>query len=152
MRQPIRWDLYGDRGLDLVDTLPIVGQDFTGATLAAHVKRVPDAAGSPLLTPTVTLVYGGTATVSAHIAAGRIGVAIYGYVNPATNAKYVAGDSIAVSVIKVAVAAASMVDPNVPAMNPPGDNVVLAWNLLITPSGGIQDKWVFGDFIVRGTV
>jgi hypothetical protein len=150
MRQPIRWDLYGDRGLALVDSIPIVGRDFTGAALTAHVKAVPDASGSPIISPTATLSYGGTDTVGNHIAAGRLSTKIYDYVNAATAAKYAPGDSIALSVIGISVSSSDM-GTLVPPADVPGDDKVLAWNLLIDPAGGeLQDKWIFGSFIVRG--
>jgi hypothetical protein len=150
MRQPIRWDLFGDRGVPFSDTLPIIGQDFTGATFAAQVRAVPDASGSPIKTLTVSLTYGGSDTVANHIAAGRIGRNIYDYVNPSTGSGYVASDTIALSMINVAVADMST---GIQAASPTGADVVLAWDMLIDPSGAApNDKWIFGSFTVRGTV
>jgi hypothetical protein len=150
MRTPIRWDLFGDRGVDFADTIPIVGQDFTGATFTSQIRAVPDASGSPLVTLTVALGYGGSATVAAHIAAGRITAEIYNYRNPATNANYVAGDTIAVSLINVSAAAPRSA---IPAASPTGADYVCAWDMLIDPSGAApKDKWIYGSYTERGTV
>lgn len=153
MRDPVRWDLFGDRGIAFQEIITFVAQDFTGAAFRAQVRLTPDATGSPLITPTVTLLYGGSATVSAHIAAGRLTAEIYKYVNPATGVNYVAGDTVAVSRVQLSISAANMVAPSVPAANELGLDSVLAWDLLIDPAGGaLEDKWAFGSFTVRGTV
>jgi hypothetical protein len=151
MRNPIRWDLYGDRRLNLEEDIPLVGRDFTGATFASQVRLTPDAPGSPLITPTVSLTYGGTDTVANHVSAGRISDAIY-EVDRIPGVKYVSTDMIALSVIHVHVDNGSMISPYVPAASETGDDVTLAWDMLITPSGAAADKWFYGDFIVRGIV
>ena len=153
MRDPIRYDLFGDRGLALLETIPLVGYDFTGATMRAQVRLTPDAIGL-VSTLTVTMPYAGTATVAAHIAAGRIPVAIYDHVNPATGVNYVGTDNIAVSVIQLALSAAHMA-ADIPAADETGDTVTLAWDLLIDRDGAgsaSEDKWFYGAFVVRGTV
>lgn len=152
MRTPIKWDIYGDRSVDLYESIPVVGVDLTGATFTAKVRTTPDAAGSPLLMPSVTLLYGGTNTVANHITAGRLSRRIKNEINDATGVQYVDTDNVAMSLIQVNVAAASMVAPSIPPAGQAGDDVVLAWDLLITPSGGVKDKWIAGKFIVRGTV
>lgn len=152
MRTPIPWTIYGDRGVNLDETIPIVGRDFTGATYRCQVRLTPDAPGSALISPVISLTYGGTDTVANHIAAGRINAKIEEYVNPATNTNYAPGDSVPLSLVHVHVDNSLMKAPDVPAAIPLGDDVTLAWDLLITPSGGSEDKWVAGGFVVRGTV
>lgn len=152
MRTPIPWDIYADRTIDLYETIPVVGVDWTGATFTCMVRQLPDAAGSPLLTPTVTNLYSGSNTIANHIAAGRLTRKIKSQINDATGVAYTDTDTVALSVIQVRVPAASMIAPSVPAAAQAGDNVVLAWDLLVQPSGGAKDKWIAGKFIVRGTV
>lgn len=156
MRAPIAYDLYGDRGLAFSDIIAIVGQDFTGATFAGQVRLFPDAGGSPLVTLTVALGYGGSATVAAHVSALRITADIYNYVNPATGLKYASSDTIAVSLLNVSATAAAMSSPGtgaIPVAAVGLGEVQLAYDILIDPSGAPpQDKWVYGSFFVRGTV
>jgi hypothetical protein len=154
MRKPIPWDIFGDRALNLEETIPLVGQNFTGATFACQVRETPDAAGSPLITPIVTLTYGGSDTIANHITAGRISAEILKVSNASstTGALYQPTDTIALSLIHIHVDNSQMKIPYVPAADEAGDDRVLAWDLLVTPSGGIQDKWIAGKFIVRGTV
>lgn len=160
MRNPAKYDLVGDRGVALNDTLTWVGQDFTGCGMRAQVRMVPDAPGSPLvslaLASGLTLSYGGTATVTAHIAAGRLPADITDQVNPATGAKFAGGDSVALSVIALHVDYLAMSSPPggaIPLPAETGDSVVLAWDLLISGGGvGFEDKFFTGAFTVRGTV
>lgn len=152
MRKPIPWDVFGDRNIDFNETIPIVGRDFSGATFASQVRLTPDAPGSPLITLAVSLTYGGSDTVENHIAAGRINAGIKDYVNPNTGAKYADGDTVPLSLITLHADHSDMIAPGVPAASETGDDVTLAYDVLITPSGGSQDKWVAGKFTVRGTV
>lgn len=152
MRSPTRVDLVGDRNVSFVETISRVGVNLTGASFAAQVRLYPDAPGAPPITMTVTLLYGGTATVSAHIAAGRLTAEIYSLINPASGVLYASGDSVVISVLELFIDDSGMVAPYVPAAREAGDDVMMAWDMVITPSGSPADKWFFGEFRVRGTV
>ena len=151
MRNPIRWDIFGDRKVVLNETIPLVGQDFTGATFLCEVRLTPDAGGAALITPIISLTYGGTDTVANHVSAGRLSEDIYD-IDRVKGVKYQATDSISLSLINVHVDNSNMVSPYVPNAAETGDDVTLAWDMLITPAGGVKDKWIYGKFIVRGTV
>lgn len=153
MRSPINYNLWGDRGVALSEKISIVGRDFTGATFRAQVRLFADAPGSPLITPSVSLTYGGTDTIANHIAAGRLTSDVYDYYNPSTGIKYQPSDSVPMSLMQISISAANMVAPGVPAADELGDDRAMYWDLLIDPAGGeLEDKWIYGKFIVRGTV
>jgi len=153
MRSPVYYDIWGDRGVALKEKISIVGRDFTGASFRAQVRLFADAPGAPLITPTVALTYGGTDTVANHITAGRLTKDVYNYINVSTDAKFQPTDSVPMSLIEVSVPAASMVSPGVPAADELGDDRPMYWDLLIDPTGAeLEDKWVYGKFVVRGTV
>lgn len=156
MRFPARVDLFGDRGVAFKDSIARVGANLTGAAMRMQIRSKPDASGAPLVSLSLgsglALSYGGTDTIENHITADRISSGIYGLVNPATGAHYAPSDSVALSVIGISIAAGSMVAPTIPAAAKPGNNVDLAYDMLVTPSAGTEDKWFFGSFTVRGTV
>jgi hypothetical protein len=139
MEQPARFDIHADRWVSCVRTLAFVDFNFTSATFASHVRLHPDASGSPLATATVTLVYAGSATVSAHIAAGRL---------PGLPPGMELTDTIYVSQVRITIAEATMEAMPYPAEL--GDDMILYWDLHITPSGGTKDVYAAGKFIVRG--
>lgn len=161
MRSPVKIDLVADRGVAFSDTITRVGVNLTGATFRMQVRLYPDAPGTPIITMTtgagVFLSYGGTATVSAHITAGRLTSEIYSYVNPATGVNYVAADSVALTVLLLGVSAATMAGvPTglIPYPAERGDDWVGAWDLLVDTDGGgsaTEDKWFYGEFRVRGS-
>lgn len=141
MQQPAKFDILADRWVACVRTLSFVDFDFTSATFASHVRLHPDASGSALATATVTLVYAGSATVSAHIAAGRL---------PGVPQGMELTDTVTVSQVRITIAEATMEAMPYPAEL--GDDTTLAWDLHITPSGGTKDVYAAGKFIVRGGV
>lgn len=150
MQSPVTQDLYADRRVVFTRTLTLLGHDFTGATLAMEIRAMFDAAGAALIVLAggvaagaegVRLIYGGTATITAHIAAGRLSEVPSGFVT---------GDNVALSEIGIRINETSMEDvAKIPFPPERGDNTVLAWDLHIAPTGGVKDVYARGSFIVR---
>lgn len=152
-------DFVADRTLYFVQPLVFVGDDFTGATqIAMDIRTTPDAIGSPLIalsivldtvTEGILLQYAGTATVSAHIAAGRLDSGIYNYINPATGSKYASTDSVVVSQLRIY----ALMDSRIPIPEVRGDNWVGAYDLIVDIAGTPPaQKYAYGKFTVRGAV
>jgi hypothetical protein len=158
MADLLRIDLTADRGLAYIETITRVGVDYTGASFRMQVRQNPDVGGTPLVNlATVTtnaeglkLMYAGSATVGAHITAGRLTADMYNYVNSATNAKYVSGDTVTVSQVRILIDNSTM--NTLPYPEERGDDLTLAYDLLVTLSGASESKDYYGIFKVRGTV
>lgn len=161
MTDPV--DIIADRRAAVFDTFAFLGRDLTGATLKLQVRPVRDTTGTPLiaLLPAadgdegVTLLYAGTATVAAHVAASRLGSDIYRLMNPATGLAYAEGDSLLLSQIRVTIEAATVTA--LPFPEPPderGDDLPLVFDLI--GSGGtvviLPTVLMGGAFIVRAGV
>jgi hypothetical protein len=149
MQSPGKLPLYGDRWTPLVRTFELRGIDLTGATFALQVRDRKDggALRADLATVMsssaegVLLIYGGTATVSAHITAGRIAAVPEGMVE---------GDSLTLTLLGVRINESTM-----EAMTPAtevGDDAPAWWDLHVTPSGGLKDVFLQGPFIIRAGV
>lgn len=150
MQSPGLLPLYGDRWTPFVRTFQMEGVDLTSATFAMQIRLTPDAAGSPLVdlgtvfsgsSQGVRLIYGGTDTVANHIAAGRIEEAPDGMIGT---------DNLTLSLIGIRINETTM--EGLPAAAEVGDDTELAWDMHITPSGELKDRWLYGPFIVRGGV
>lgn len=150
MIQPARIDIAADRWVACIRTISFVALDFTGATFVAQVRMTPDLAGTPLISLAtvggtgiegIHLLYAGLATVSAHIGAGRLEVAPSGYELT---------DNIFLSQLWFRINETSMEALPLPAEV--GDDLELAWDMHITPLGGIKDKYAGGQFVVRAGV
>jgi len=151
MEQPARRALHADRWVALIRKLAFVDFNFTGATFAMQVRQTYDAPGAALITlgtvggmgsEGVWLDYAGTDTVLNHLAAGRLREVPPGLTE---------STSVAVSVVGIRINKSTMGNPaNIPFPAQRGEDLTLAWDLLITPSGGVQDKYIGGHFIVRG--
>lgn len=148
---PFDAPLYGDRGVDFVAIIGFVGADYTGAATVAKVRPKPDSSATAIVF-TVTMPYAGTATVAAHVAAGRMTTEIYKKTNVLTGNLYQPTDSIPFTQFKLTAPSTDMVTPKVPNATRVGDNVNMAWDILVTPSGGTQFKLFAGAFVVRGVV
>jgi hypothetical protein len=148
MQTPALIPLYGDRNVLFVGDMLFVGFNFTGAAMRMMVRAAPDAAGSALVTLSVgsgiTISYAGTDTVQNHISAGRITA-------EQVPDGYALADSMILSVVDIQIAKATMAFGAIPAAEN-GDTIELAYDLLIAPSGGVEDKYAYGPFYVRGTV
>lgn len=154
MQQPANFTLYGDRRLAFNDTVAFFGFDLTGAAVRMDVRTAPDASGAALLTLStgtgeITIAYAGTDTVANHIAAGRI--SREDLPNEGGYSELADGDNLALTLIDLHIDAADMVLAAVPAFEN-GDSVELAFDILITPTAGEEEKYAYGPFAVRGTV
>lgn len=151
-------DLVADRLLAFEQFVSFASLDFTGATYRMQLRTKPDVTGSPLASITgtstsagqITMPYNGSATVAAHITAGRLTAAIYGFVNPATGVAYAPTDTILVSQVRLFFTTTAMAA--LPAADNAGDDVELSYDLLVTQSGDFERKQLYGSFIVKGTV
>lgn len=143
-------DIHADRWVACIRTLAFVGYDFTGATFKSQVRQTKDSGGTPLADlSTVTLstaegvrlIYGGTDTVANHITAGRLSEVPPGFT---------AASSIAVSQLGIRINEATM--EAMPLGAEVGDDAEAAWDLHVTPSGGLKDKFAGGKFVIRAGV
>jgi hypothetical protein len=157
---PAQIPLFADRDVLFGQSFGFWKKDFTGASYLMKIRLTPDAGGSALITLTTTAsstaegvrtIYAGTDTIANHIAAGRTTEA------KAAAAGYALTDSILLSVVGVRILKTTMGGAAIPypeaiGQGQRGDNVVLAHDLLVTPSGADEYKAVYGPFTVRGTV
>lgn len=150
MIQPGRYDIGADRWVACTRTLAFVGLDFTAATFAMQVRLFADASGSPMISlATVTtaaaegvrLISAATDTVANHVAAGRLAQVPDGMTTSTV---------VALSLVGIRINKATMGALPFPAER--GTDLALAWDLHITPSGGLEDKYIGGAFIVRAGV
>lgn len=150
MEQPARIDIQADRWVACIRTFAFVDYDFTDAVFAAQVRVTLDAPGSALITlgtvssasaEGVRLIYAGSDTVLNHIAAGRL---------PEAPPELEDSDTVTVSHVGLRINETTMEALFLPSET--GDDLTLAWDMHITPSGGIKDKYAGGSFIVRAGV
>ena len=158
MIQPGRLDIGADRWVACIRTFSFLGLDLSAATFAAHIRELADGSGSPLVNLGVAatasdegirLTYSGTDTIANHIAADRLS-AVPDAINPDTAAAYTAEDSVLLSHVSMRIHEATM--EALPSPAEVGDDVELVWDMHITPSGGIKDKYLGGTFTVRAGV
>lgn len=153
-----RWDLVADRRLIFVEYFVFLDEDFTGATYDFQVRLTPDTPGSPLValstvvgdTDGVRLLYEGTDTVENHVSARRLGTDIYSTENPVTGDYYTDADNLQLSQLRVLVGLTGMA--SLPPAPETGDSLDLAYDLIVTRSGGIGIKEATGKFTVAPTV
>ena len=136
-----------DRWTAYIETLQFFDLDLTDAVFAMQVRQIPDAPGDPLIALTtvesgaaegVRLIYAGTATVAAHVAAGRLGEIPEGYDG---------GDTLLLSLVGIRINESTMEE--MPFPSELGDDLALAWDMHITPSGALKQRYLFGTFTVR---
>lgn len=150
MQTPVDLALYGDRNVLFNTTLGFYDLDLTGATFRMQIRVSPDQGGSPLVSLTtgaggIVLVYAGTDTVANHIASNRITE------KQVQTAGYADTDTLTLSLVNVQISQAAMAFASTPAAEV-GDDVLLSYDFLVTPAAGTEDKYLYGPFIVRGTV
>lgn len=149
MQQPAVVDLNGDRYVPFIETIPVLEEDFTGAIFKMQVRDRKDggtvradlATVGSMASEGVTLVYAGTDTVAAHIAASRLD-------QEDADALGLAGtDNLTMSVLGIRINETTMEAMPEPAEI--GDDLPLVYDIHITPSGGNKDLWFGGVFTVR---
>lgn len=150
MQSPAQQDLYADRRVPFVRSIVFIGHDLTGATFAMEIRSIFDASGAALITLAggviagaegVRLIYGGSATIAAHITAGRLIVVPPGFQST---------DTVTLSEVGIRINETTMEDvAKVPYPAERGSNVELAWDMQVTPTGLSKDVYARGLFIVR---
>lgn len=144
-------DFLADRWTPFLRTLSFLNVDI-GATadLKMQVRAVPDVTTPPLVdlalvgssaAEGVRLIYRGTDTVDAHIAAGRLEAIPDGMAGT---------DNLALSQIGIRINETSMEGLPFPAER--GNDLQLAWDIHITLAGGTKEKWLEGKFTVHAGV
>lgn len=121
--------LGGPRWQALATTMRFIGVDLTGADFRLQVRLLPNTPGSPLvdLTKVSTAAAEGVRLISVETVDGQ-----------------------PVSTIGIRVNETTM--EGLPFSGELGDSSVLAWDMQVTPVGGLKSKWIGGDFIVEGGV
>jgi hypothetical protein len=149
MIRPGRYDISADRWVACIRTFSFVGLDFTGATYLAQVRQKPDLGGVPLVALVdaaanaegLHLIGVWTQTIAQHIDAGRLHEVPPGYKLT---------DTVVLSSVGMRINETTM--EGLPYPGERGNDATLAWDLHITPTGGLKDKFLGGDFIVRAGV
>lgn len=149
--RPGKLDLAGGRWVPFEQIVRLRGINLTGATFAMQVRLTPDADGAALITlgtvgqsppdPGVAILYAGSATIDAHIAAGRLDAIPDGSVGT---------DTLALTTLTIRIAETTM--EAMPFPGEVGTDAEFAWDLHITPSGGLKQKWLGGIFTVEAGV
>jgi len=144
--------LSGGRWVPFNETWAFQGIDLTGAVFAMQIRLTPDAPGVPLVdlgtvttagTQGLRLIYAGTATVSAHLAAGRL-------MRDEIAAGVADSDNLTLSQVGVRINETTMEGLPFPAER--GDDNPLAWDFHVTPSGQLKQLWAGGSFTVLAGV
>lgn len=144
MADPAQIDIVADRRVPYREFFSFLEVDWTSSTFKIQVRRVKDTTGTALIdltTPNgVVLVYAGTATVSAHIAAGRLDEA------PAGMALT---DNLLLSQIIIFLDVSTL-----PIAEVAGDDLACFYDIIRTPPGGspILEMPMRGNFTVRAGV
>lgn len=145
-----RITIRADRWVACIREFAFVGWDFTDAVFAAQVRAVPDSTGAALIDlATVTtasaegvrLIEAAIDTIANHIAAGRIAAVPTGFLE---------SDEVALSLVGLRINETSM--EALPFPDDTGDDIAFTWDMHITPSGGLKDKYCGGDFVVLAGV
>lgn len=150
MEGPALIDIHADRHVACYRRLSFVGFDFTGADFVAQVRKTPEATGSALIdlattgstaTQGIRLAYSGTADVVDHISNGYLTVVPDGLD---------LDTPVALSVVVIQILETGM--EGLPLASVRSKDLTLYWDMHITPSGGIKDKYAGGEFLVRAGV
>lgn len=146
MISPGRYDIAADRWVACIRTFTFVGKDFTGATYNSEIRLTKDATGAALVTLTnasagaqgLRTINVFTDTVAGHIANGYLDEVPPGYD---------LADTVTISQVGLRINETTV--EGLPFPGERGNDATLQWDLHITPTGGIKDKYLGGDFIVR---
>lgn len=148
--------IIADRNVDHFEDWPFLDEDWTGSSFEMQIRVARDTTGTPLLDATTTggsfsLPFAGTATVAAHIAAGRLNSGIYADINPFTGSRYVAGDNVLLSQLHMQLASAGFL-ATFPFPPERGDDFGGWYDIIRTPASGSAEIVLRGPFIVRAGV
>lgn len=152
MDTPAALNWVADRNVVFKRTIALPNYDFTGGSFRMQVRDRRDGGATRASLTTVSsaaaegvrLVYAGTATVAAHIAAGRLTQA------QADQLGLSSGTSLLLSQLGIRINKSTMqAMPVGPVL---GDDRTLFHDLLLTPSGGDEDVYARGTFTVRAGV
>lgn len=144
--------LSGGRWVPFGETWAFQGVDLTGAIFAMQIRLTPDATGAALVDLATVgtaaeqglrLIYAGASTVAAHLTAGRLqrDEIVEGVAD---------GDIVTLSLVGVRINETTM--ESMPLPSERGDDNLLAWDLHVTPVGGLKQVWAEGSFTVRSGV
>ncbi len=150
--RPAATPLSGGRWVPFSETWGFQGVDLTGSDFRMQIRLTPDATGAALVDmgavataseQGVRLIYAGTATIAALLAAGRM-------LRDEVAAGALDSDSLALSIVGVRINETVMETLPFPAER--GTDAVLAWDIHVTPSGQLKQVWAAGPFtILAGT-
>jgi hypothetical protein len=146
MISPGRYDIKADRWVACIRTFTFVGKDFTGATFNSEIRLTKDATGVALVTLTdaaagaqgLRLIGVFTDTVANHIANGYLDEVPPGYTLT---------DTVTISQVGYRVNETTV--EGLPFPGERGNDATLQWDLHVTPTGGLKDKYLGGDFVVK---
>lgn len=128
MQRPGRLPLEGDRWTAFVRTLTFQGADWTGATFAMQVRDRKDGG---FLRADLGTVASASAEGVRLISAGLV-------------------DGVMTSVVGIRINETTMED--IDAATEAGEDADIWWDMHITPSGGVKQKYLYGPFKIRAGV
>lgn len=117
-------DLQVYRSVPFILTMAFEGVDLTGAVFKSQVRLYDGAPGSPLID---------LATVMSSTAQG-----IY-----LQGVEEVEGIDVSTVVMRINQTTLA----GLPVASEADKPLVLAWDMLVTPSGGVAERWVYADFV-----
>jgi hypothetical protein len=146
-------DLVADRWTPFNRSIAFLRDFGAGVVFKMQIRNTPDAVAALIDLPQVVsasaegvrLVYNGTATLADHIANNRWpdGVAA---IAP-SGAAYALTDNVPLTLVGIRINETTV--EALPFPQERGDDLILSWDLLITPTGGLKEKWMEGKFIVH---
>lgn len=128
MERPGNLDLSGDRQTLVLRTLTFEGIDLTDAVMKAQVRDRKDGGAVRVDLATVGSI---TSEGLKLVSAGDVG-------------------GVMTSVVSMRINEATM--EAMPFGDPIGDDLLLYWDMHITPDGGVKEKYLYGTFTVRAGV
>lgn len=122
-------DLVANRWEPFVHTIDFVGFDWSAANFIAQVRMTRDATGSALV------------DLSTVGSVGTEGITVVEVVMTA---------GVPTTTVSMRINEATM--EALPAAGEVGDDIVLYWDMQVTPSGGVKARWLEGTFTVHAGV
>lgn len=156
MADPAQIDIIADRRVAYFNDWSFLDVNWAGSSFEMEVRLVRDTVDTPLLEATsgggsLSLLYTGTATVTAHIAAGRLTPEVYSLINPATGVNYASGDSVTLSQLHMQLASIGFLAA-FPFASERGDDLQAYYDIIRTPATGDAELIMRGKFTLRAGV